>query len=207
MVLTIPVYGGSDVVVNIPKDKFVTAGAFYADYPAEGEPTHHNVIVLTIDNQVEPVIIPAEALVNVYTADNEGKDIEITVTDDNKISAVIKLQGATGGKIAVTAADGSIDESTFTIQNSGNVASMTATDIPVATLIMAAINAAVVNKMDKISGIQNNLLIFGADNTIVDSGKKIGGAILAGTPDENTLATEAAVKAAIDEALNWQALS
>ena len=207
MVLTIPVYGGDNVVVNIPKDKFVTAGKFYEDYPAEGEPTHHNVIVLTIDNQVEPVIIPAESLVNVYTADNEGKDIQITVTEDNKISAAIKLQGATGGKIAVTAADGSIDESTFTIQNSGNVASMTATDIPVATLIMAAINAAVANKMDKISGIQNNLLIFGADNTIVDSGKKIGGATLAGTPDENTLATEAAVKAAIDEALNWQALS
>lgn len=207
MVLTIPVYGGDNVVVNIPKDKFVTAGQFYEDYPAEGEPTHHNVIVLTIDNQVEPVVIPAESLVNVYTADNEGKDIEITITEDNKISAAIKLQGATGGKIAVTAADGSIDESTFTIQNSGNVASMTATDIPVATLIMAAINAAVANKMDKISGIQNNLLIFGTDNNIVDSGKKIGGATLAGTPDENTLATEAAVKAAIDAALNWQALS
>lgn len=206
MVLTIPVYGSEDIVVNIPKDKFVTAGQFYPEYPVE-DPTYYNVIVLTIDNQPDPVIIPAEALVNVYTADNEGKDVEITISEDNKISAKIKLQGISGGKVAITSADGSIQESEFTIQNSGDLSSMTATDIPVATIIMAAINAAVAEKMDKLTGIQNNLLIFGADNTVIDSGKHIGGATLADSPDENTLATEAAVKSAIDAALSWKALT
>ena len=39
-----------------------------------------------------------------------------------------------------------------------------------------------------------------ADGSLQDSGKAIGGATLAGTPNANTLATEAAVKAAIDTA-------
>ena len=68
MKITIPQYGSEDLVINIPKDKFVTTGKYYENYP-ETDPTHHKVIVLTIDNQDEPVIIPAEALVNIYTAD------------------------------------------------------------------------------------------------------------------------------------------
>jgi len=37
-----------------------------------------------------------------------------------------------------------------------------------------------------------------ADGGIKMSGKKVGGAALAGTPNANTVATEAAVKAAVD---------
>lgn len=107
--ITIPQYGSSDLVINIPKDKFVTAGKYYEAYPEPpATATHHKVIVLTIDNQTEPVIIPAESLVNVYTADNTGKNVEITISDDYKISANISLAGTAddAGKILVASNDG-----------------------------------------------------------------------------------------------------
>lgn len=107
--ITIPQYGSSDLVINIPKDKFVTAGKYYEAYPEPpATATHHKVIVLTIDNQTEPVIIPAESLVNVYTADNTGKNVEITISDDYKISANISLAGTAddAGKILVASTDG-----------------------------------------------------------------------------------------------------
>ncbi len=55
------------------------------------------------------------------------------------------------------------------------------------------------NKLDKVTGaVAGNLPALTAEGTIRDSGKKIGGATLTETPDANTVATEAAVKAAID---------
>ena len=107
--ITIPQYGSSDLVINIPKDKFVTAGKYYEAYPEPpATATHHKVIVLTIDNQTEPVLIPAESLVNVYTADNTGKNVEIAISDDYKISANISLAGTAddAGKILVASTDG-----------------------------------------------------------------------------------------------------
>lgn len=267
--LTIPVYGGSDVVVNIPKDKFVTAGKYYDVYPegATGETAQHQVIVLTIENQTEPVIIPASSLVNILTAESTNT-ITMQISDDDKISASVKIDpssdnaitssasgikvdlsgkmdaitGATGGKIAVTDANGNVDESAFAIQSTGELSSMTANDIPVATVIAAAINAvqttisqgkldkltgsttdagklvvvgadgasitfgaltiqdiqtALANKVDKITGTENDIVTLGANGAIKDSGKVAGGATLAATPDANTLATEAAVNAAM----------
>lgn len=267
--LTIPVYGGSDVVVNIPKDKFVTAGKYYDVYPegATGETAQHQVIVLTIENQTEPVIIPASSLVNILTAESTNT-ITMQISDDDKISASVKIDpssdnaitssasgikvdlsgkmdaitGATGGKIAVTDANGNVDESAFAIQSTGELSSMTANDIPVATVIAAAINAvqttisqgkldkltgsttdagklvvvgadgasitfgaltiqdiqtALANKVDKITGTENDIVTLGANGAIQDSGKVAGGATLAATPDANTLATEAAVNAAM----------
>ena len=199
--ITIPIYGGTDIVVDIPKDKFVTAGQFYEDYPAEGEPTHHNVIVLTIDGQVEPVIIPAEALVDVYTADNTGKDVTLVISEDNKISASVKIDptggnalvtsenglkvdvsgkmdkiaAATGTKIAMTTADGGVSESTYTITADGEMGSES-TVVPTANLIAAAIatainNANISNKVDKVVGTVDNFVGFAAQGAIKDSGR------------------------------------
>ena len=228
--LTIPVYGGTDIVVDIPKDKFVTAGQYYAQYPVE-DPTYYNVIVLTIDNQAEPVIIPAEALVNVYTANNTGKDVEITITDDNEISAIVKIdpvagnalvtsesglkvdvsgkmdkiESATGTKVALTTAEGGVTESGYTITASGEMGSSD-TVVPTANLIASAIatavNSAVSDKVDKVVGAENNIITFAAEGAIQDSGKAIGGATLNTTPDANTVATEAAVA----DAISWNTL-
>jgi len=55
-------------------------------------------------------------------------------------------------------------------------------------------------KLDKVTGaVAGNLPTLTAEGAIQDSGKKIGGATLAETPDENTVATEAAVRKAIDD--------
>ena len=199
--ITIPQYGQDDVVVNIPKDKFVTAGKYYEDYPEEN-PTLHKVIVLTIDNQEDPVIIPAEALVNIYTADNTNKNVQITISDDNKISGMIaldpdannalkydaakgfivnvsgkmdKIADATGDKIVLSTADGQVKESTKGIDSFA----------------------------EKVVGAVDNLMSFGANGAIKDSGKKVGGATLAATTDSDTLATEKAVEAA----LSWVELT
>lgn len=53
------------------------------------------------------------------------------------------------------------------------------------------------NKVDKVVGTPDNIITFGAEGAIKDSGKKIGGATLAEVPDANTIATEAAVGAAL----------
>jgi len=56
------------------------------------------------------------------------------------------------------------------------------------------------NKLDKVIGaVAGNLPALTDEGTIQDSGKKIGGATLAEAPDENTVATEAAVRKAIDD--------
>lgn len=109
--LTIPVYGSeSPIEVTIPdfKDKVVTSGEYHDDFEYPAGTHHYKVIVLTIDNQTEPVIIPAESLVNVYTADNTGKNVEIAISDDYKISANISLAGTAddAGKILVASTDG-----------------------------------------------------------------------------------------------------
>lgn len=212
--LTIPVYGGDDIVVDIPKDKFVTAGSYN---------TETKNIELTIENQEEKVLIPASALVDIYVADNTDKNIQVTVTDDNKISASLtidptitnalkytpekgfmvdvsdkigKLTKAAGGKLVLSKADGSIEESTIEINASSELGNST-TEVPVAsviaTAISTAVNAAADNKIDKISGVVDNVVVFSTDGAIKDSGKKIGGSTLSSTPDADTLATEAAV--------------
>ena len=232
--LTIPQYGKDDLVINIPKDKFVTAGKYYEDYPEEN-PTHHKVIVLTIDNQSDPVIIPAEALVNIYTPNNEGKDVTVTISEDNKISASLridpvagnaivstaegvkvdistkldKLVGTAGSKLILSKADGTLEESLYAIQSSGDM-SDSASEIAVTSVVKAFVNATVSaakealqvnidNKVDKVIGNPDNIVIFADAGALKDSGKTIGSDKLKSTPDANTLATEAAVA----DAISW----
>lgn len=224
--ITIPQYGQEDLVINIPKDKFVTAGKYYEDYP-ETDPTHHKVIVLTIDNQDEPVIIPAEAFVNIYTADNTAKNLVVTISDDNKISAQLiidpasgnalrysdagfmvdisgkldKLSGALGQKLLISNTDGTISESGYGIQTEGDITDSTS-DLAVNKVIYDAL----AKKLDAVEGTENNIVVFGTGKTIKDSAKAVGGDKLKATVDANTVATEAAVKAAIDEALEWSTI-
>ena len=54
--------------------------------------------------------------------------------------------------------------------------------------------------------VENNLTSFGPDGSLKDSGKTVGGATLAETPDADTVATEAAVRAAIHNALKWESI-
>lgn len=67
--------------------------------------------------------------------------------------------------------------------------------------LQSTLQSAIDGKIAKVAGgTENNLVTLTSDGQVQDSGKAIGGATLAGDPNENTLATEAAVKAAITEA-------
>lgn len=110
--LTIPVIGGSDVVVDFPKDKFVTAGKFYKQYPEPpATPVYTDVIVFTIENQETPVIVPAAALIDQYLADNTGRNVTVTITDDNKISANITVAPSSGNALTYSEAGFMVDVS------------------------------------------------------------------------------------------------
>ena len=196
LTITIPVYGGEDVVVNIPKDKFVTAGKYYEDYPVES-PTHHKVIVLTIDNQEEPVIIPAESLVNIYTADNAGKNIVVSISDDNKVSAQAVIDPVAGN--ALTSSENGLKVQIIdgSAEDAGKLVVVDSTG---KALAVGSIQPA--NILTKISGTENDIVSLAADGSIKDSGAKIGGATLSDAPDSVTVATEAAVA----DAIAWRAL-
>ena len=279
--LTIPVYGSSDIVVNIPKDKFVKSGKYYEQYPEE-EPTQYKVIVLEVESG-SPVIIPAESLVDVYTADNEGKNVTVTVTDENKISAEITIDPVGGNALTYSEAGFKVDISgKVDTYNSGNASEILLSDaegktvsrsgktvisgdtplgtedtqLATAKVIAAAISSAVssaqsalqaaidgkldkltgsdsdagkivvvdstgksieissnklsdfatasevANKVDKVVGTLDNVIVFGAEGALKDSTKSIGSSELSGSKDANKLATEAAV----EEALSWNSI-
>ena len=132
-------------------------------------------------------------------------------TADGKIA---KIASAVGGKVALTTSAGELTESEFVV--GGAVLDTTPSSTILAT--EAAVYSAVANanatvnsaKMDKVeSGATSQVLMADANGQAVTTGKVIGGSTFALTGNENLLATEAAVKAAIDDvtsALAWQTI-
>ena len=238
----------TQTTIDLPKDNFVRSGRYEAEYdlPEGGKGP---AIVLTVGNgtATSEVVIPAASLVDVYTGAS-SKDITVTVSSDNKITAnaIIDpvegnalISGDTGlsvsiirsdvadGHLAVADGKGKLKDGGVTVLTTGELGT-DATKVPVASVIATAISTAVSAAqgtlqaaIDELSGrvttletfkaslegkfltssVANNFVGF-IDNTgkIKDSGKKAGGAIIAETPDENTLATEAAVAAI----MSWQ---
>lgn len=140
-----------------------------------------------------------------------------------------KLTGSTENDILVADADGDIKDSGFSVKSTGTLASTDTTAVPVASLVVSAINTAIGTVNDTIATITNDdhtgrldvledtvdsidetilgegnadEVIISTDAGIVRSGKSIGGATLAATPNEDTLATEAAVA----DAISWKTL-
>ena len=252
LVLTLPIIGGDSVVVNLPKDNFVRSGHYEANAELPDGGTGP-ALVLVVDSDDEPggeteIVIPAAELVQIMTANNTGKDITVTITENGVISASAKIDTATGNAlvtgenglkvqiidpsvvtdhIVFSGGSGTLKDSQLTVLTSGQMGN-SATTVPVASVIATAISSAVSaaqgtlqDAIDALETKVTNLESFQAslsgkyltssvaDNfvgfldtngNIKDSGKKAGGATLAGTPNENTLATEAAVAAI----MSWQ---
>ena len=116
------------------------------------------------------------------------------------------VSGATENNIASFGTDGQVKDSGVKAGGATLVgtAGLLATEQAVQAAITALQNTlqtAINGKIAKVaSATANNVPTLTADGSLQDSGKAIGGATLAGTPNANTLATEAAVKAAIDTA-------
>ena len=73
-------------VIDIPKDLVVTAGEVVVDPEGQIAGTY---VKLTIANQTAPVYINVADLVDAYTAQANGTQIQLAISDTNEISATI----------------------------------------------------------------------------------------------------------------------
>ena len=229
-VLTLTTNGGTAVTVNLPKEDFLASAA--RKEVEEGDLTGPDsavyagcaagdIGILLTMTQGTKLFVKLTDLVDTYTA-TDTATIDMTVSGYN-ISASVKLSATAGNlltaeadglyvaptKVAagtanglvIAAADGALSNSGKTI--GGATLAGTPNENTLAT--EAAVKAAADGKLDKMAAAANGQIIVGGadDHTVAGSGKTIGGATLNASPDANTVATEIAVSAAIDEALSW----
>lgn len=232
--LTIPVVGGTDIVVDIPKDKFVTAGTYN---------TKTKNIELTIEGQSDKVLIPAAALVDTYVADNTNKNITVAVSSDNKISASLTIDPTAGNALKYTSKGFMVDLSekinTYgtgtaseliisdttgkTISRSGvtvlsdtgtTTLGTSATTVPVASIIARAITAAVNAAKTALTTEINKKatkLASGAANQVLlstaDGNYSRSGKTIGGaTLSATANSNTLATEAAVVDAISWKSL-
>lgn len=79
--------------INIPKDLVVQSGSVKtvetADVPYAGAVVGDKYIELVIQNQVQPLYIPAKDLVDIYTAQQNAAQVQVVIDGNNVISATI----------------------------------------------------------------------------------------------------------------------
>lgn len=183
-----------------------------------GGSTQNITVNVSEDNQITATAIIDPAKGNALVSSATGLSVSIIPTS------------VADGRIAVADGTGKLKDGGVTVLTSGEMGTSDS-QIPVASVISAAITAAVESAQgtleasisslsDRVtdletfeaalagkyltSSVADNFVGFlDTDGNIKDSGKKAGGSTLAGTPDSNTLATEAAVAAAI----SWQELA
>ena len=251
LTITISSYGGAEAqIINLPKDNFVRSGSYDAD-------KKEIVLVVGDGTTSSEVRIPAASLVDIYTG-KATDNISVTVSDSNEISATAIIDpvagnalvsSATGLKVDISgkadnltaaaathilvgSATGGLADSGVTVKSTGDMGN-SATEVPVASVIAAAITTAIqgaqgtlqeaidalsskvtaleeqaktfvtttaLNEaIGKILGAGNadEVVVSTAEGAVARSGKKIGSGTLADSPDDNTVATEAAVAAAL----------
>lgn len=122
LIITIPVYGSDDIVINLPKDNFVRSGRYEHDYPLPNPPGGHGpAIVLTVGDgeQSNEVVVPAATIVNVYLG---GSTDTVNVSIDNNtnvITASVKLSQDAKNAIQLTSNGLLVDGSTYATKPEG----------------------------------------------------------------------------------------
>ena len=123
-------------------------------------------IILTLQN-ANTVTIPVSALVNIYYGSTTATAITTVSTVSGQETIQVAVRISTRANNAIQTISTSGEEGLF---------------------------VDITGKADKVSGATSgNLAGLDSNGNLTDSGKAAGGATLAGTPDANTLATEAAV--------------
>ena len=154
---------------------------------------------------------------NQFSADvkidsTKGQNL-LTVSENGLYVAPVDLStymelvaSATENNLAAFDADGQVKDAGVKVGSTtlAGTAGLLATEQAVQAAITAlqtTLQSAIDGKIAKVaSATANNVPTLTADGSLQDSGKAIGGATLAGSPNANTLATEAAVQAAINTA-------
>lgn len=88
--ITLPVYGGKNLVIELGRDAFVDSGAYNTT-------TKCLELVLTSGDKVT---IPVESLIDVYTG-LATPSVTVTVSADNKISANVKLSATANNALTI----------------------------------------------------------------------------------------------------------
>ena len=167
-----------------------------------------NTVALTVtNNQFTAEAIVSTAAGNQLTATQNG----LYVAAFDPSDYMLLDEDAVVGNVAKFAANGQVEDAGYTLggdalaPSSGVYSGTTlATEKAVNAAIQAAIQAldydnTLATKVDKVTdAVVGDVATFVSGGNIQDSGKTIGGATLAATPNANTLATEAAVQAVAD---------
>lgn len=207
--ITIPQYGEEDLVINLPRDNFLTDAYYDKQYDFEdGQVGPAIVLVVKTDGTEESkkLAIPASAMANDYTA-GKTDTISVEIDDSHKIKARLIIDANTSdGTLTIW---DSVNKKLGTVgvkinNNTDEEMGESNESIPTAAVIAAAIKKAASEITGGLltAGNENEVVISTA-NGIVRSGKIIGGATLSENPDANTLATEAAVL----DAISWKSLA
>ena len=139
---------------------------------------------------------------NLLTSSSNG----LYVAPIDLSSYMALVEEATENNLASFDADGQVKDAGVKVGSTtlAGTAGLLATEQAVQaaiTALQSTLQGAIDGKITKVaSATENNVPTLTADGSIKDSGKAIGGATLAGSPNANTLATEAAVQAAINTA-------
>lgn len=88
--ITLPVFGGDSLVIELGKDAFVESGSYNAD-------TKTIDLLLTSG---DPVSIPVGALIDIYTGVATAS-ATVSVSSDNKISVDVKLSATANNQITI----------------------------------------------------------------------------------------------------------
>lgn len=140
---------------------------------------------------------------NLLTSSSNG----LYVAPIDLSSYMALVDGATENNLASFDADGQVKDAGVKVGSTtlAGTAGLLATEQAVQAAITAlqgTLQTAINGKIAKVtSATKNNVPTLTADGSLQDSGKAIGSATLAGSPNANTLATEAAVKAYADSAI------
>lgn len=137
------------------------------NFVKEGRYEANSKEIVLVMQNSNEVRIPAASLVDIYTGGNSD-NVAVAVSENNEITATVKIDPA-----------------------KGNLLTSSTAGLKVSVVADAS-------KMDKVNADHDGeLLAADATGNAKLTGVKVGGDTLAGKPNATTLATEAAVKAAI----------
>ena len=188
---------------DLSKDKIEIPVADLVDtYTAGDTQTVHMDVS---GNQFTASVIVSTTGGNMLQATANG--LYVAATDLSNYQTLVESASTT--MIPMLNGDGQIINGTMTPGGATLAGTPNATTLATEAAVKAAIDTAIqnittslTNKMDKVaSAVVGNIPTFTTGGNVADSGKKIGGATLAGSPDANTVATEVAVNAAITSAV------
>lgn len=150
--------GGTTVgTINIPKDLVVTSGSVVVagdgtndTQVIAGATNGDKYIKLTVANQTAPIYIAVKDLVDVYTAQANATEVQLTIGNNNEISATIVDGSIEKSKLASTV-QASLDKADSAVQDA---------DLVYANILTQANGSTLAVDMSAVKGRIDNLQTF-----------------------------------------------